>query len=218
MFNTKGYLLLQYLKSFLKRCFFYGRIFLRRACFLLSRQNRKLKKLHLGCGNIYLNGYINIDVSFYSAADIVLNIQNINKYFKKNTIQEILMVHTISYLRLFDARRLLVMCFHILMPEGKLIIEFPDVVKCSKMIIDNNDIQVQEGKENLFRYIEGIRGFYAFDLDQIKNKVRFTPYTFGWSANHMKYELTNLGFRQILISDGNAHQRPQRDTKIEATK
>lgn len=219
MFNTLENRLLQYFKNFLKRYHFIKRCYFcsRRLFFSLTRQNKKPKKLHLGCGNKSLKGYINIDVSTNSTADMVFDIRNIDKFFKKDTIVEILTIHTISYLRLFDTRHFLSACFNILIPSGKLIIEFPDIVKCSRMIVNNNNIVSGSG-DIYVQYIEGIRGFYAFDLDQIKNKVRFTPYTFGWSANHMKYELMNIGFRQIFISDGNAHEKPQRDTRVEAVK
>jgi hypothetical protein len=220
MFNTEENVL-QYLKGFFKRyyflkcCYLWLTNFFRRLYFFLSRKIKKIQKLHLGCGDTYLNGYINIDVSPYSAADMVFDIRNLGNFFQKNTISEVLMIHALGYLRLFDAQYLLSICLDILIPGGKLIIEFPDIIKCSKMII-NNCGTVEKG--DLFQYIEGIRGFYAFDLDQIKYKVQFTPYTFGWSANHMKYELTHLGFKQISILDGNAHERPQRDTRVEATK
>jgi hypothetical protein len=199
----------------LKGCYHFLRNRFHRLYFLLSRQNKKLKKLHLGCGRIHLDGYINIDVSSNSAADMVLDIQHIDKYFKKDSIAEILIIHAISYLRLHDARRLVGACFNILESGGKLIVEFPDVVKCSKIIINN--ISINDTKD-LFQYIEGIRGFYAFDLKQIERQVRFNPYAFGWSANHMKYELMDLGFKSVFVFDGIAHERPERDTRIEAAK
>jgi hypothetical protein len=200
---------------FLKNCYLFLRNRLNRLCFLLLRQNKRLKKIHLGCGDIHLDGYINIDVSSNSAADMVFDIQHIDKFFKKNTISEILIIHAISYFRLFDARHLMLTCFNILESGGKLIIEFPDVIKCLKIIINNNNIS---NEKDLFQYIEGIRGFYAFDLKQIEQQVRFTPYAFGWSSNHIKYELMNLGFKSISAFDGIAHERPERDTRIEATK
>jgi hypothetical protein len=172
-----------------------------------------LNKLHLGCGNNYLNEYINIDNNTNSVADIVFDIRNIGKLFKKNSIAEIRIIHAISYLRLFEARDFFLMCFNILKPNGKLVIEFPDIIKCAKIIINNN-INWQDS----FQYIEGIRGIYAFDLEQIKNRVQYIPYCFGWSAEHIKYELISFGFKEVLIADGNAHERPQRDTRIEAIK
>jgi hypothetical protein len=203
-------------KLVFKHCYLYFKNHSNRLYFFFSQQKKKLRKLHLGCGNIHLpwgEGYINIDISPNSAADMVFNIQKIGKYFRSGSVSEILIIHTISYLRLFDARHFLLACFNILETGGKLIAEFPDVVKCSEIIITNNNIEKDESQ-----YIEGIRGLYAFDLAQIKNKIPYVPYAFGWSANHMKYELTKIGFKSVSISDGNMHERPQRDTRIVALK
>jgi hypothetical protein len=90
--------------------------------------------------------------------------------------------------------------------------EFPDIVKCSKVIVKND-------AEDLDQYIEGVRGIYAFDMDQIKKKAHFTPYAFGWSAPHLKNVLLETGFTTVRSEDPLTHgARIWRDTRIIATK
>jgi hypothetical protein len=96
--------------------------------------------------------------------------------------------------------------------DGELVMEFPDIVKCSKVIVKND-------AEDLDQYIEGVRGIYAFDMDQIKKKAHFTPYAFGWSAPHLKNVLLETGFTTVRSEDPLTHgARIWRDTRIIATK
>lgn len=168
-------------------------------------------KLHLGCGYTYLQGWVNIDISANSVADVVCDFKYLNKLYINNSVSVIKIIHSISYLRLWETRDFFKMCFDLLKKDGCLILEFPDIVKCAKIIIENDGLDT-------IQYIEGIRGFYAFDLDEIEKKKKYIPYAFGWSANHIEQELIKIGFSNIKISDGNEHYREWRDTRVEATK
>jgi hypothetical protein len=95
--------------------------------------------------------------------------------------------------------------------DGTLILEFPDIAKCAGIVTET------EGK-NTGQYMEAVRAFYAFDMEQIKHKDLYQPYAFGWSAEHIKEELLNMGFSKIDVKDGTEHGRPWRDTRVEATK
>jgi hypothetical protein len=167
-------------------------------------------KLHLGCGKVFMKNYINIDSTSNSVADLVSDFRDIDKHFPPNSVSEIFMVHSISYLRFWEGLEFFKDCFLLLKEGGKLIIEFPDIEKCASSMIQN--------KNDYTNYIEAVRAFYAFDLNQIKKKEKFTTYAFGWSAWHMAEELTKLGFKNIVCSDGILHNQKWRDSHVEATK
>jgi hypothetical protein len=167
-------------------------------------------KLHLGCGHDYKHGWVNIDIDYSVRADIYSNFGNIKNYFKGNTVQIISMSHSISYLNLWEARSFFSDAHKLLLKDGKLDIEFPDIVKCAKIIVSESDIDA---------YLEGIRGVFAFDLDQIKNKEYFIPYSFGWSGWQIKEELLKTGFKDVQILEPETHgKRAWRDTRVVATK
>jgi len=167
-------------------------------------------KLHLGCGTIYLKDYVNIDVSSNSFADVVSDFRNINNLYPPNSVSEILMVHSISYLRLWEGIDFFKDCFILLKEGGRLILEFPDIEKCASSIIEN--------KNNYTNYIEAVRAIYAFDLTQIQRKEDFHTYAFGWSSWHITEELRKIGFKDIVCSEGKLHHNEWRDTHVEATK
>lgn len=168
-------------------------------------------KLHLGCGGVHLDGWVNIDGSRDSTADLVCDFKVVGSLFKEGSVEEVLMVHSISYLRLWEARIFLKEIHQLLQPGGKIVFEFPDVEKCSKVILD-----AQQDPE---KYMEGVRALYAFDLTQIEKREAYHPYTFGWSAWHLLTELRALGFRDFVISEPLTHgNRNWRDSRVEATK
>jgi len=168
-------------------------------------------KLHLGCGTIYLKDYVNIDVSTDSVADIVCDFRDIFKLYPINSVSEILMVHSISYLRLWEARDFLKDCFQLLKEGGCLTLEFPDLEKCASLLLQSNT--------DYTNYIEAVRGIYAFDLGQINRKEHFYTYAFGWSAWHIKKELSEIGFSFIDIESPKTHEnRIWRDTRVVAVK
>jgi hypothetical protein len=168
-------------------------------------------KLNLGCGQMYLQGWVNVDLNPKLKPDLVCGFNEIHTHLPHESVDEILMLHSISYLRLWEARLFLRNMLNILKKNGILIMEFPDILKCSKMM--------QNANENLDEYLEGVRGIYAFDLDQIRRMESFTPYAFGWSAWHMKQELLSAGFKDIAIENPETHgKRILRDTRIIAKK
>jgi len=168
-------------------------------------------KLHLGCGTVYLQDYVNIDVSSDSVADVISDFQNIYKLYPTNSVSEIILVHSISYLRLWEARDFFKECHQLIKEGGQLILEFPDIEKCASLLI--------KSKNDYPNYIEAVRGIYAFDLGQIKKKESFYTYRFGWSAWHIKEELDKIGFSKIELLNPETHDKQLwRDTRIEATK
>ncbi len=168
-------------------------------------------RLHLGCGYEHWKGWINVDISADSVADVVADFREIKNYFEQGTIDEIVMIHSISYLRLWEARELFTDSRSILKKGRRLILEFPDIAKCAENLLRS------EG--NVPEYLEAVRGFYAFGMDQIARREKFVTYAFGWAAWHMKHELEAAGFSSVQIKDPQTHDRMiWRDTRIEAVK
>ena len=67
---------------------------------------KELKKLHLGCGNRYLPGYIHIDIDNYEHIDINSSINDLNM-FKDNSVNEIYSSHSLEYFDIFEVEDVL---------------------------------------------------------------------------------------------------------------
>jgi SAM-dependent methyltransferase len=168
-------------------------------------------RLHLGCGQDYWTGYVNIDVSLDAESDLCLDFSRIGEWFAESSVAEAVMIHSIAYGRLWEARRLLRDLHRVLVAGGRLVIETPDLAKCAAQALD--------AKDDLPRYLEAVRGLYAFDMEYIEREEPFVPYAFGWSAWHLREELEKAGFREVQVLDPRTHgPRVWRDTRIEAVK
>ncbi len=84
-----------------------------------------MKNIHLGCGTVYLNGWINID-SESQNADLTLDLTN-PLLFEDNTIDFIYSEHFIEHLTADEGLLLLNECRRILKPHGVIRIATPDL-------------------------------------------------------------------------------------------
>jgi len=196
------YNLLQKVKSYIKSFLF----------FVQNNENKvnPNSKLNLGCGNEYRDGWVNVDIDSSKRTDICCDFINLKKHFNENSIDQIYMIHSISYLNLWESRIFFKDSYDLLKTGGILELEFPDIEKCSKIIVESQDFE---------NCIEAIRGIYAFDLDQIKNKENYRPYSFGWSGKYMRDTLIKIGYTEISILEPETHgKRTWRDTRIIAIK
>jgi predicted SAM-dependent methyltransferase len=73
-------------------------------------------KIHLGCGNERWDGYINIDISSESKADIIMNYLDIDTRFEPSSISEIVMIQSFNYMTLWEAREFIAKSYSLLAP------------------------------------------------------------------------------------------------------
>ena len=96
-------------------------------------------RLNLGCGNVLLPGYINVDVVYDRSGiqpDINCDIRNLT-CFPDNYCDEILAVHVIEHFYFWEVHDLLKEWVRVLKPNGKLILETPNLITaCEEFLKD----------------------------------------------------------------------------------
>lgn len=167
-------------------------------------------KLNVGCGPMHLDGYLNIDRDPRACADVYLDFTELGAALSPGSVTEVLMVHSLSYLNLWQARDFFALSCGLLCERGKLIIELPSIEKCATHLLAS-----QNEPEP---YIEAVRGIYAFDPTEISGRVAYTPYAFGWSQWHLEKEVRRAGFTDVAFMAPEYHEQPWRDIRMEATK
>ena len=93
-------------------------------------------RLHLGCGNIYLNDFVNIDID-NPAADA--NYDAFKLPYKDNSVSLILASHIIEHFKYQDHIPLLMEWHRVLMPGCWLIIEAPNLEEGCKHFLEEKD-------------------------------------------------------------------------------
>ena len=66
----------------------------------------KEKKLHLGCGERYLEGYIHVDINNFDHIDHLTNVNELSM-FQDNTIVEIYASHLLAYFDIYESLEVL---------------------------------------------------------------------------------------------------------------
>lgn len=105
------------------------------------------KKIHLGCGNLYLDEYINIDIDINSKADINIDITNLS-IFKKNNIEEIYICHVLEHIKRNKIINFILELNRVLKINGTLRISVPDFKKIVYIYSNNNKLYNLNGLLN----------------------------------------------------------------------
>ncbi|MCP4373837.1 MAG: class I SAM-dependent methyltransferase [Deltaproteobacteria bacterium] len=82
-----------------------------------------MQKLNLGCGQFKKDGYINLDISPFSKADILHNLEKLPYPFDNNTFDVIEANHILEHLS--DPFRVMAELYRILKPGGNIYIRVP---------------------------------------------------------------------------------------------
>jgi SAM-dependent methyltransferase len=148
------------------------------------------KKLHLGCGTVYLPGYVNIDyppdqqTSHHTLADG----QNPDQYadittlhYPVGSIEEVRLHHVFEHFDRATAQRLLVEWYDWLADGGLLTIETPDFDRCVKAYLFGN----ASAKGKALRHLFG------------SHDAHWAVHYDGWGKTKFKTNLTALGYRNL---------------------
>jgi predicted SAM-dependent methyltransferase len=142
-------------------------------------------KLHLGCGENHLNGYINIDfplsehtLQSKSVADLYADISKLS--FPQKSVSEVRNHHTFEHFNRQTALALVAAWAYWLSDNGTLLIETPDFGEAIKQLTDPSYTYVQ--KQVIMRHIFGSHeAYWATHYD-------------GWSKEKYEHILPKLGF------------------------
>lgn len=161
----------------------------------------KEAKLHLGCGKVHIDGYINIDINKSPAVDIVDDVISL-KEFKKNSVDVIYACMVLEHLGRFKYPKALKRWHDLLKKGGILRIVVPDFEAISRYYIKTKDLETiycalyagQDSPQNYhywcwdFRALKkdleaaGFRNVKKYDRDKTEHaSVR------DWSINYMPY-------------------------------
>ncbi len=109
---------------------------------LVNKKNNM--KLHLGCGNKYLEGYTNIDIRYLPGVDEVNNVRHLRNY-KKNSVSEIYASHVLEHFSRWEYKSVLSRWFDLLELNGVLRLAVPNFNSITKHYNDNQDLSLLIG-------------------------------------------------------------------------
>ena len=154
-------------------------------------------KLNLCCGEMALDGYVNIDAYPNPGVDVVCDARELA--YDNNSVDEVVMLHALEHFTLDDACMIVRKIFAMLKPGGILIIEAPDVFKAVK--------NTPTGE------FDAIRGIFG-DIAELRKGKDGYQHKWGWTGALCQQELASAGFNVSEVKDGISHAHQWRDVRV----
>lgn len=141
-------------------------------------------KLHLGCGNRIIKGFVNIDVNYHPNVDLVDNARYLRK-FDENSVDLIYTSNTLEHLGRWEYMPALERWYTILKKGGVLRLSVPDFEALCEYYMETKDLEtiycaLYAGQDNPQNY-----------------------HYWCWDFNTLKKDLEKVGFRNIRRYDRN---------------
>lgn len=172
------------------------------------------KCLNIGCGVDIRTGWDNCDVVPRNDSVIKFDILNgADLAWLSDAGYDIIECdHVIGYLNYIQVLAFFKSAYGGLNSGGRLILEFPDIIKVSKKLSDVKNL------DQIDEYIEMVRAIYAFDPeDAFDPCFAKKTYIFGWSEPIVVRALNEAGFVNIKADSPKTHGGLLwRDSRIEA--
>ena len=93
-------------------------------------------KLHLGCGNVRIPGFVNVDVRLSPAVDVLDDVREL-RYFRNETAALIYACHVLEHFSHAEVLPILSRWHNVLKPGGELRISVPDMDRIVKIYLRN---------------------------------------------------------------------------------
>lgn len=161
-------------------------------------------RIHIGCGGVHLDGYLNIDIiNENGAADELCDCTDIFTFHPEfeGKIEEILGLHVFEHFYKDEAIQALQQYYDMLRPDGRLILEMPDFKALCGLVLEGNTDDLTMG--------------YVFGSHSRAGQTHF----WGWSPETLRKELVKIGFNEIHVGQGTDYHAGERPCfRIEAVK
>jgi len=155
--------------------------------------------LHLGCGNVYLEGYINIDFPLDQQTATPLSHAKVDEYaditrlvYEPGSVAEVRLHHVFEHFDRPTAIALLVNWYQWLVEDGVLTIETPDFDRCTKAYLFGN----AKTRGLVLRHLFG------------SHDAHWAVHYDGWYKKKFREHLSALGYRNLkfrLVNDRGLH-------------
>lgn len=156
-------------------------------------------RLHLGSGDKYWPGFVNVD-KYSARADVQSECAQLP--FRDGAAEAVYAIHLLEHFHRMEAERALAEWYRVLQPGGLLVLELPSLDKMARLIV------AQE--ENIRLTLLGLYG----DPRDVRPGM---AHQWAWSMKELETALDQIGFADVSCMEPTFHI-PQRDFRVEAKK
>jgi predicted SAM-dependent methyltransferase len=119
--------------------------------------------LNVGCHDIHLEGFINIDIDHNMKPDLLADCTMLKEHFKENSVDFIYCGHFLEHLSLEVGKQVVCDFLSILRPYGTVIAVVPDYLKgiCTPTIEERERILLGEGTHKILMDIGRLKSYFT---------------------------------------------------------
>ena len=128
-------------------------------------------KLHLGCGNAHIDGYVNIDIRYLPSVDKVDNIKFLRSY-AKNSVDVIYASHVLEHVGRWEYTAVLQRWFDLLKSGGVLRLAIPDFEAIAKYYLETGRLRDVSGMLYAGQDYQENNHFWCWDFKHISDELR----------------------------------------------
>jgi predicted SAM-dependent methyltransferase len=175
----------------------------------IREKDDRMTKLNVGCGGRRIAGYTGVDaVAERSAAEIIARADAIP--LPDGSVEEIMAIHLIEHVHLWEAPNLLREWFRLLMPGGLLVLEMPDLMKCCRNIVEGYSYAGKHPDQ------AGLWGLFG----DPRQADPFMGHKWSYTFKTLRPMVAEAGFTDITERPTQWHPvgRDRRDFRLEARK
>jgi len=163
-------------------------------------------RLNLGCGNQYMDDYINIDSDDTERVDVIADVRSLP--FIDNSISVVEAYHLLEHIPRQQIEETLGEWIRVIKPHGKLIVELPDFERnCEDLIQAIKDKDWETANWNMMV-------IYGGDTPAPQDAHRW-----GYNANTINRLLNQVGFVEVKQTQPQSFHKDQAASfRLEAEK
>ncbi|MDC7786523.1 methyltransferase domain-containing protein [Rhodoplanes sp. TEM] len=146
-------------------------------------------KYNFGCGNSRKAGFVNVDVRADSAADVVANAWETER-FPQGTAALVYSRHMLEHLDPDDARLALCAWLRLLRPGGLVNVIVPDIAFHARQVLGLSSSVFPN------QYDHACAGFWGW-RDEVRGGSREDAHRWGYVESSLAHEMAEAGFVDI---------------------
>lgn len=158
-------------------------------------KSQKIRKLHIGCGENILKGWLNSD--YHPISTQVLRLDATKPFpFKNDEFDYVFSEHLIEHITYPQGLQMLAECYRILKSSGKLRVATPDLLFLIELYrSDKSELQKEYIKCDTDKNIKYAPCYE--DTFVINNLMRNWGHKFIYDEKTLRYSLEKVGFTRI---------------------
>lgn len=149
-----------------------------------KKYNLSFDKLHLGCGNIHIKNWCNVDVLKTGATDLIMDIKTLPG-IPSNSISIIYSCHVLEHFETAEIPDILYRWYEVIKPGGQIRISVPDLDAITRIYQNNLEHFSTPGNQPWIALIYG------------GQKDQYDFHKTGFNFNWLSHLLKEVGFRSI---------------------